>query len=132
MTETTSQAPHRAVPRGTPHVICRADELPPGTRKIVEIDGTSIGVLNVDGRFHALRNQCPHHGAPLCQGAVRGTMADTAPHEYSYGQHNEWIACPWHGFEFRLETGRPLLSTERARVRVYPVVVDDGDVVLYV
>jgi nitrite reductase (NADH) small subunit len=137
LTETTTapaedQTEKKVHPKGTPHVICRAEELPPGSRRIVDVDGKSIGVLNVDGRYHALLNNCPHHGAPLCQGVVKGTMADTPPHEYSYGQQNEWITCPWHGFEFRLETGRALVKTERGRVRVFTVVVDDGDVVLYV
>jgi nitrite reductase (NADH) small subunit len=118
-------------PKGTPHVVCRIDELPNGARRIVEIDGTSIGVLNVDGRYHALLNRCPHHGAPLCQGVVKGTMADTEVHEYRYEQHNEWITCPWHGYEFRLETGRALVKTERGRVRVFPVREEDGNVVVY-
>lgn len=127
----TGTAGAETPPRGTPHVICPADELPSGSRRIVEIDGKSIGVFHVDGRYHALRNRCPHHGAPLCEGVVKGTMTATAPHEYSYGQHNEWITCPWHGYEFRLETGRPLVRNERGRVPVYPVRVEDGNVVLY-
>lgn len=131
LTETLgSERPGR--PKGTPTVVCPVDELPPGSRRIVEVDGRSIGVLNVDGRYHALLNSCPHHGAPLCEGVVKGTMADTAPHEYSYGQQNEWITCPWHGYEFRLETGRALVKNERGRVRVFPVRVEDGNVVLYV
>lgn len=120
-----------ARPAGDPHVVCSVDELPVGARRIVDVDGRSVGVLNVDGRYHALRNHCPHHGAPLCEGVVKGTMAPSAPHEYAYGQHNQWITCPWHGFEYSLETGRPLLTTERGRVRVYPVRVEDGNVVLY-
>jgi nitrite reductase/ring-hydroxylating ferredoxin subunit len=119
-------------PKGAPHVICATDELPSGSRKIVEIDGTSIGVLNVDGRYHALLNVCPHHGAPICEGVVKGTMVGPAAHEYRYEQHNEWITCPWHGYEFRLQTGRALVKSERGRVRVYPVRVEDGNVVLYV
>jgi nitrite reductase (NADH) small subunit len=114
-----------------PHVVCPVDELPPGSRTIVDIDGKSVGVLNVDGRFHALMNHCPHHGAPLCSGVVKGTMGDTAVHEYRYEQHNEFIVCPWHGYEYRLETGRPLVRSERARVKVYPVRVEDGHVVVY-
>lgn len=130
LTETLkSEQPAR--PKGTPHVICPADDLPAGSRKIVEIGGKSVGVLNVDGRYHALLNNCPHHGAPLCEGVVKGTMADTAPHEYSYGHQNEFLVCPWHGYEYRLETGRPLVKNERGRVRVYPVRVEDGNVVVY-
>lgn len=130
MTETTTEKP--ATPKGTPHVVATVDELPPGSRKIVTVDGRSIGVLNVDGRLHALMNSCPHHGAPLCEGVVKGTMADSAPHEYSYGHQNEFIACPWHGYEFRLDTGRPLLDLGRLRVRVYDVRAEGGDIVLYV
>lgn len=127
-----TETPVRTVPQGTPHVVARSDELPPGSRKIVEIDGRSIGVFNVDGKYHALLNNCPHHGAPLCEGVVRGRMEPSAPHEYHYGSHNQFIACPWHGYEFRLDTGRPVVPNERGRVRVYPVAVEHGDVVLYV
>jgi nitrite reductase/ring-hydroxylating ferredoxin subunit len=127
LTETVQSAR----PQGTPHVVCAEAELPPGSRKIIEVDGKSVGVLNVDGRYHALLNNCPHHGAPLCLGVVKGTMADSAPHEYQYGQHNEFIVCPWHGYEFRLETGRALVKNERGRVRVYTVLGQDGNIVLY-
>lgn len=130
MTDTATEKP--ITPKGTPHIVATLDELPPGSRKIVEIDGRSIGVLNVDGRLHALMNSCPHHGAPLCEGVVKGTMADSAPHEYSYGHQNEFIACPWHGYEFRLDTGRPLLDLGRLRVRVYDVRAEGDDIVLYV
>ena len=92
------------------HVIDRVENMPFGDRRIVTIDGRSIGVLNVGGRFYALRNTCPHHGAPLCEGVVKGTMADTPAHEYSYVRHNEFIVCPWHGYEFTLATGRSIVD----------------------
>lgn len=123
MTETATRARH---------VIDRVENMPFGDRRIVTIDGRSIGVLNVGGRFYALRNTCPHHGAPLCEGVVKGTMADTPAHEYSYVRHNEFIVCPWHGYEFTLATGRSIVEPEKTRVRTYEVAVEDGDVVLYV
>ncbi|HEY2203380.1 MAG TPA: Rieske 2Fe-2S domain-containing protein [Pseudonocardia sp.] len=125
--ETAARAPREK----TRHVVDRAENLPLGSRRIVQVGKLSIGVLNIDDRYHALLNKCPHHGAPLCEGVVRGTMADTAPHEYSYGRHNEFITCPWHGYEFALESGRPLLDIG-LRVPVFTVAVEDGDVVLYV
>jgi 3-phenylpropionate/trans-cinnamate dioxygenase ferredoxin subunit len=115
----------------TRHVVDRVDNLPLGSRRVVTVGKLSIGVLNIDDRYHALLNQCPHHGAPLCEGVVRGTMSDSAPHEYSYGQHNQYITCPWHGFEFALADGRPRLDIG-LRVPVFTVAVEDGDVVLYV
>lgn len=112
-------------------VVDRVEDLPAGSRRIVEVGKLSIGVLNVDGHYHALLNKCPHHAAPLCEGVVKGTMDDSAPHEYQYGRHNQYITCPWHGYEFALDTGRPLLDIN-LRVPVFPVAVEDGDVVLYV
>ncbi len=128
MTETDTGTPART---GSRHVVARVEEIPLGDRRIVTVGGRSIGVLNVGGRFYALRNACPHHGAPLCEGVVKGTMADTAVHEYSYVRHNEFIVCPWHGYEFTLATGRSLLEPEKTRVRTYEVTVEGGDVVLY-
>ena len=115
----------------TRHVVDRVANLPLGSRRIVQVGKLSIGVLNIDDRYHALLNRCPHHGAPLCEGVVRGTMDDSAPHEYSYGRHNRFITCPWHGYEFELETGQPLLDI-RLRVPVFTIAVEHGDVVLYV
>jgi nitrite reductase/ring-hydroxylating ferredoxin subunit len=120
-----------ATPRGTRTVVARVEDFPLGARRFVEVAGRSIGVLNIDGRYYALRNTCPHHGAPLCEGVVKGTMADTPAHEYSYVRHNEFIVCPWHGYEFTLATGRSLVEPDKTRVQTYEVVAEDGDVVLY-
>jgi len=113
-----------------PHVVCAADELPPGARRIVEIDGRSIGVFNVDGDLFAINNACPHRGAPLCEGTIEGTMLPSEPHSYVYGLHNRMIRCPWHGWEIELATGRPRFNDRPGRARVYPVAVQDGQVVV--
>ncbi len=115
------------------HVIDRVDGIPPGARKLVELDGRSIGVFNVDGEFLALRNRCPHHGAPLCQGPVSGTMLPSDPDEYRFSTEAEHqiIRCPWHGYEFRLDDGRGLVKPETSRVKTYRVEIEAGDVVVY-
>ncbi|MDN5861703.1 MAG: Rieske (2Fe-2S) protein [Pseudonocardia sp.] len=104
-------------------------ELPPGSRKIVEIDGRSIGVFNVGGRFYALRNTCPHQGAPLCLGTIGGTMADSPPGEYLPTREGEILACPWHGWEFDITTGRSIFNPHRTRVRAYEVTVEEDPAV---
>lgn len=110
------------------HPVATVGELPPGSRKIVEVDGRSIGVFNVGGRFYALRNTCPHQGAPLCLGAIGGTMADSAPGEYTPARDGEILACPWHGWEFDITTGRSIFNPHRTRVRSYEVTVQDPGV----
>jgi nitrite reductase/ring-hydroxylating ferredoxin subunit len=107
-------------------VVATVDEIPPGTRKIVEIDGRSIGVFNVGGEFFALRNRCPHQGGPLCLGERVGALSAQIPGEYQYERPGELIRCPWHGWEFDLRTGKSWFDPAHTRVRNYPVEVRTG------
>ena len=106
------------------HVVGLASEVPPGQRKIVEVEGRSIGVFNVHGTFYALRNQCPHQGAPLCRGSIKGLTLPSAPGEYIWAREGEILRCPWHGWEFDITTGKTICEPERTRVRTYEVTVE--------
>lgn len=106
------------------YVICRVAELPPGERQIVSIEGRSIGVFNVGGKFYALRNSCPHQAAPLCLGAINGMAVPTKPGEYKWAREGEILRCPWHGWEFDILTGRSIHRPDKMRVRSYEVSVE--------
>jgi nitrite reductase/ring-hydroxylating ferredoxin subunit len=108
------------------------EELRHEGRRVISVRGRCIGIVSVDGEFFAVRNRCPHMGAPLCEGTIGGTFVPSQPHEYVYGMDNKVIRCPWHGWEFELTTGRSLLEPETIRVKVYQVTVDDGVVILHV
>lgn len=106
------------------HVIGRASEIAPGERKIVELEGRSIGVFNVHGTFYALRNRCPHQLAPLCRGIITGTTLPSQPGEYIWAREGEIIRCPWHGWEFDITNGRSIFNPHRMRVKSYQVTVE--------
>ncbi len=126
------------------HVVGKKREFPPGTRRIVEVRGRSIGVFNVDGAYYALRNTCPHQGGPLCQGTLTGTMIPSEPGNYVYGMENRVLRCPWHCWEFDITTGKMIFVPDPLRVKTYevgveppsvetyPVTVEERMVVLYV
>jgi len=111
-------------------MVGRASEIPPGARKIVYPQpGPGIGVFNVDGRFYALKNTCPHMGAPLCEfGLLTGTTtARSTPDgrlEFEWIRENEILKCPWHSWEFDLTTGRTVFPS-RNRVASYEVSLDE-------
>ena len=106
------------------HVVARVRDFPEGTRRIVEVDGASIGVFNVHGSYYALRSSCPHQGAPLCLGRIMGTTVSTGPFQLEYAREGEIIKCPWHGWEFDITTGRSVFNPHRVRVRRYEVTVE--------
>lgn len=62
--------------------VLKVEELPVGTRQIVEIENKSIGLFNVNGKIVALLNLCPHEFAPVCKGRVSGTTAPSALSSY--------------------------------------------------
>jgi nitrite reductase (NADH) small subunit len=105
------------------------DEFPEGRFAIRKVNGQEIGVARVGDRWYAARNVCPHQGAPVCLGQIGGTMLPSEPGKLVFGLSGQVVRCPWHRWEFDLETGRVLFTHERGRLRTYRVVVD-GDRVL--
>ncbi|CUT13016.1 rieske 2Fe2S domain protein [Bradyrhizobium sp.] len=108
------------------HVIAAVDELPPGTRKFLEIDGRPIAVFNIKGEYFGLMNRCPHQGAALCEGPLIGLAQSKDPGEIEYTKLGEIIRCPWHGWEFDIRTGQSYCDPRRFRVKAYPAHVEPG------
>ncbi|NQU09221.1 Rieske 2Fe-2S domain-containing protein [bacterium] len=69
--------------------VANTQDLKPGECKMVEVDGCEIALCNVDGKFHAIDNTCPHQGGPLGEGIMEGKE----------------VVCPWHGWRFDVTTG---------------------------
>jgi len=112
------------------HVVGSVEEIPPGSRKIVQIGRHSIGVFNLDGEFFALRNRCPHQGGPLCEGKLWGIVEAPLPGEFQYEPRREFIACPWHAWEFHIRTGQSWCDPESLRARRYTLTVEQGSALM--
>jgi nitrite reductase/ring-hydroxylating ferredoxin subunit len=98
--------------RSTEYVVARASDIPEGGRLIVKLRGREIGIFNVDGRFHAIRNRCPHRGGELCKGDVLGLVSAARPGEMRLDPGTKFLVCPWHGWEFDIETGQSWYEIE--------------------
>lgn len=104
--------------------IGRADEIAPGERKLIAVDGRSLGIFNVNGTYRVYLNICPHAFAPVCRGRVGGTTLPSAPGEYHWGREGEILACPWHGWEYDLLDGQCL--TDRRKLFAFDVTIEGG------
>lgn len=94
-------------------VATRAD-IPPGTHKIVEVDGIEVVVVNLDGAFYAMENVCTHDGGPLGEGKLEGCQ----------------LICPRHGARFDVRTGAALTMPAVEPAPTYEVRVEGDDILV--
>ena len=107
----------------------RVDDFPPGRFVIVQAGRWELGNTRLaDGEFRAVRNACPHTGAPICRGIIGGTWPPSEPGELSYDRDGEVLVCPWHGYEYDLRTGTEMFQKTPTRLRLFPVTVRHGEV----
>jgi 3-phenylpropionate/trans-cinnamate dioxygenase ferredoxin subunit len=85
-------------------------EFPPGSVRTADADGTPIAGFNVDGRYHAIEDQCSHEAECLSAGSVEGSE----------------VVCPRHGARFSLLTGEALTPPAYEPVACFPVRVEGG------
>jgi nitrite reductase (NADH) small subunit len=113
-------------------VVGRAADFPVGTHRVVVVDGREVGVFNIGGRLYGIANRCAHQGGPVCAGGrVTGTLIATEEDGWRprWALEGEVIACPWHGLEYHVPTGR-CLAYPHISLRRYDVRVEGEDVVV--
>jgi len=113
------------------HMVARVDEIPPGGRKIVRVEGREVGLFNLNGTFYALKNSCPHQGARVCLGRVVGTTLPVGVYEFQYSKEGQILRCPWHSWEYDITTGQSVFDPN-VKVVTYPVEIVDGQIAVTV
>lgn len=93
-------------------VVARAEDVPPGTVRVVECNGKRLALCNVNGTFYAVDDVCTHDGGPLDQGELIG----------------DEVECPRHGARFSVVTGRVTRLPAMMPLRTYAVRVEDGQI----
>jgi nitrite reductase/ring-hydroxylating ferredoxin subunit len=122
------------MPSLTRHQAGRSDAIPSNGRLVVDIGDTTVGIFRVGGRLVAYENSCPHMGGPVCQGliipAVREIIDDRRVSTgYAFDESEMRIVCPWHGYEFAIETGA---HPAKPSIHLRRVDVDERDGEVYV
>lgn len=89
-------------------------DLAPGEPRQVEVDGTPIVLVNVDGEVLAVHDVCTHAMESLSGGWVEGDR----------------IECPRHGAAFSLRSGDALTPPATRQLPTFAVEVRDGRVLV--
>ncbi|MFQ5850887.1 MAG: Rieske (2Fe-2S) protein [Candidatus Binatia bacterium] len=93
--------------------MAQVSDLSPGEAKVVQAEGQDIALFNVDGTFYAIHNTCLHHGGPLGEGELDGTM----------------VTCPWHGWRYDVTTGTNVMNPA-VKVAGFKVKIEGSDVLV--
>ena len=94
--------------------VAAVTDIPPGTKQIVEVDGTLVVVVNLDGVFYAVEDVCTHDGGPLGEGKLDGCE----------------LICPRHGARFDVRTGAATRMPAIEPAPTYEVRVEDNVVLI--
>ncbi len=89
-------------------------EIPPGSRKLVELAYDTVAIFNVGGALYCIVDVCTHDGGPVAEGELEGCE----------------ITCPRHGARFDLRSGAALSMPATEPVPTFPVFVDGDDIFL--
>ena len=87
-----------------------ADQVPPGERIFVEVEGRSAVIFNIAGELFAIGDVCSHDDGPVGDGDLEGFA----------------ITCPRHGAQFDVRTGHVLQMPAVVDIPAYPVRIQNG------
>ena len=93
------------MPATTWHRLGTKDELLARVPFAIKIERHRIAVFLHEGRFTAISDICNHKGGPLSEGRVR----------------DEFVMCPWHGWEYSVVTGKGPAGYDEEQVPVFAV-----------
>lgn len=85
--------------------VAAVGKLPPGERRIVDVDDVQIAVFNLDGEYYAIEDVCTHDYAPLADAKLEG----------------DEIICPRHGARFCIKTGAVTAPPAYEAITTFPV-----------
>ncbi|QQG49263.1 MAG: Rieske 2Fe-2S domain-containing protein [archaeon] len=91
-----------------------ASKIPTGNMMTVEVDGESVLICNVDGRYYGMGAICTHEEWDLSEGTLEGTK----------------VTCAGHGTVWDLNTGKGVYDEPVADEPLYEVKEEAG--MLYV
>ena len=91
--------------------VANVNDVKEGKGKVVEANGKTIALFNVDGKIDAIDNTCVHAGGPLGEGTCEGNV----------------VTCPWHGWKFDVTTGISPVNPQ-AKVDTFEVQIEGEEV----
>lgn len=95
-------------------ILSKAEEVAPGRIKVVDVEGQTLAIVNLEGQYFAFVDRCPHMGCPLSTGTLEGAV----------------VTCICHFSQFNVTDGAVVKGPARQPIDSYPLTVVNGDLQL--
>lgn len=89
-------------------------EIPQNHMKVFKAEGREILIANVEGKFYAVSNRCPHMNYPLYLGSLNGRI----------------ITCGFHYAKFDITTGRALSPPAHDPLKTFKIKIQNSAVLV--
>jgi nitrite reductase/ring-hydroxylating ferredoxin subunit len=89
-------------------------QIPENTMQVFNIEGHEILVVNVEGKFYAVSNRCPHLNYPLYLGSLNGKI----------------ITCGFHYAKFDVTNGKVLSPPAHEPLKTFKVETEGSAVLV--
>ena len=93
--------------------VAKTTDIPPETMKRFEVEGNEVLIANVEGKFYAVGDRCPHLHATISEGILNKTI----------------VTCPRHLSKFDIVTGRAISGTHSS-LPTYDAKVEGDDLLV--
>ncbi len=90
--------------------IIDTQKIPKNKMQIFEVRNHEILIVNVERKFYAFENRCPHMGYPLYLGSLEGKV----------------LTCGFHYAKFDVSTGKSLGLVTHKPLRTFKVKIQDS------
>ncbi len=108
----SDDAPQQPTPAETVFVtVGKLDEISEGEGKSFDVNDRAIAVFMIDGKLHAIEDQCPHMGAALSAGHLDGCQ----------------VTCPWHAWRFDVRDGS-WCDNSQIKIDAFETRIVDGEI----
>ena len=98
------------------HTVCRVTDVFDGEMKAFEVGKRRVLVARIGENWYAVNDTCSHAEASLAMGELDAEECT--------------VSCPLHSGVFELETGEGVEYPATDPIDVFPVAIEDGEVVV--
>ena len=96
------------------HTAAKTSQVEEDEAMQVIVEGKEVAIINLGGEYYAMDDICSHAYASMAAGYIEG----------------DCIACPLHGAQFNIKTGKAETPPATVDLATYEVKIDGDDILI--